>query len=98
MPFAGGVGCGLVRHLEHLHLGSIPVPVPLAKVEAEVRVVDFIAEVRLAQEYVNREAVPIEATYLFPVEEESAVVEFEATVDGRERVQCKVFGHEPHDA
>ena len=87
MPFADGVEYGLVRHLEHLHLGSIAVPVPLARVEAEVRVVDFIAEVRLTQEYVNREAVPIEARYLFPVEEESAVVEFGATVDGRERIQ-----------
>ena len=88
MPFADGVECGLIRHLEQLHLGGpIAVPVPLARVEAEVRVVDFIAEVRLTQEYVNREAVPIEARYLFPVEEESAVVEFGATVDGRERIQ-----------
>ena len=87
MPSVDGVECGLIRHLEHLHLGSIPVPVPLARVEAEVRVVDFFAEVRLTQEYVNREAVPIEARYLFPVEEESAVVEFGATVDGRERIQ-----------
>ena len=87
MPFVDGVECGLIRHLEQLHLGPIAVPVPLARVEAEVRVVDFIAEVRLTQEYVNREAVPIEARYLFPVEEESAVVEFGATVDGRERIQ-----------
>ena len=84
MPFVDGMECGLVRHLEHLHLGLMAVPVPLARVQVDVRVVNFIAEVTLAQEYVNREADPIEATYLFPVEEESAVVEFEATVDGRE--------------
>ena len=87
MPFADGIECGLVRHLEQHHFGPIAVPVPLVNVDAEVKVVDFIAEVRLAQEYVNREAIPVEATYLFPVEEESTVVEFEATVDGRERIQ-----------
>ncbi len=76
------VTCGLVHYLEGLHIG--PVPVPLAKVDLNVRVVDFVAEVSLRQEYVNRESRPIEAVYLFPVEEEAAVVDFEARLDGRE--------------
>ena len=49
MPFACGVECGLVRHLEHLHLGLVAVPVPLRKVEVHVRAVNFIAEVQLTQ-------------------------------------------------
>ena len=35
------------------------------------------------QKYVNRENRPIETVYMFPVEEESAVVELEAEIDGR---------------
>ena len=48
-----------------------------------MKVVDFVASVELEQEYVNLDTVPIESTYLFPVEEEAAVVDFEAKVDGR---------------
>jgi hypothetical protein len=90
MPFlnvlpghTGFVDCGLVYYLEHLHI-RLPVPVPLAKVELDVKVVNFVSEIQLTQQYVNRESRPIEAVYLFPVEEEGAVVEFEAYVDGRE--------------
>ena len=93
MPFVESLECGLIHHLEHLHLGLVPVPVPLTKVHVDVRVVNFIAEVKLTQEYVNRESEPIEATYLFPVEEESAVVEFEALVDDRE-IKTVVKGKE----
>jgi len=49
--------CGLVHWLEELHLF---VPVPLKKVDVKARVVDFVAQVTLEQEYVNREARPIE--------------------------------------
>ena len=45
--------------------------------------VDFVALVEVEQEYVNVETAPIEATYMFPVEEEAAVVDFEASVEGR---------------
>jgi hypothetical protein len=90
MPFlnvlpghTGSVDCGLVYYLKHLHI-RLPVPVPLAKVELDVKVVNFVSEIQLTQQYVNKESRPIEAVYLFPVEEESAVVEFEAYVDGCE--------------
>jgi hypothetical protein len=52
-------------------------------------VVNFVSEVQLKQEYVNRNSNPIDAVYLFPVEEASAVVSFEAYVDGRE-IKTKV--------
>lgn len=71
---------GLFYIHEDLHL---PAPVPLTKVDLHVKVVDFVAEVQLTQEYRNRESMPIEAVYMFPVEEESAVVAFEASLDGR---------------
>ena len=85
MPFLNAwhghpVECGLVYFLEEL---QVAVPVPLKKVSLRARVVDFVGEVTVEQEYCNRESRPIEAVYSFPVEEEAAVVEFEAEVDGR---------------
>ncbi len=56
------------------------------------RVVDFVSEVTVKQEYFNRESNPIEAVYNFPVEEESAVTDFEAHVDGR-TVSCSTIRH-----
>ncbi len=38
----------------------------------------------MSQRYENREKTDIECIYFFPVEEEAAVVEFIATLDGRE--------------
>eukprot|EP00095_Tigriopus_kingsejongensis_P011133 maker-scaffold1161_size58349-snap-gene-0.8 protein:Tk11133 transcript:maker-scaffold1161_size58349-snap-gene-0.8-mRNA-1 annotation:"hypothetical protein DAPPUDRAFT_309817" len=87
MPFLNTLGktravqCGLIHTLEGLSLE--PVPVPLRSVSLKVRVVDFVAEITLEQEYANQEARPIEAVYLFPVEEEAAVVDFEATLEDR---------------
>ena len=42
--------------------------------------------------YVNEEKKPIEAVYMFPVEEECAVVNFSAEVDGRiiKTKQCRL--------
>jgi hypothetical protein len=42
-----------------------------------------VAEVTVCQKYVNRESNPIETIYKFPIEEEAAVVNFEAIIDGR---------------
>ena len=74
--------CGLVTFLEGLHI-SHPVPVPLNRVHVTAKVVDFVAQVTVEQHYVNQEKQPIEAVYKFPVEEEAAVVEFQAEIDGR---------------
>ena len=40
---------------------------------------------QVEQEYVNREELPIEAVYYFPVEEDAAVVGFHAELEGRYR-------------
>jgi len=59
------------------------VPVPLKKVDVDSKVVNFTSQVTVTQSYVNCEAAPIECTYYFPVEEEAAVVDFEAELEGR---------------
>ena len=58
-------------------------PVPLQSVQLEVVVVDLTARVEVTQKYINREAGMIECVYYFPVEEEAAVVEFKAELEGR---------------
>ena len=74
------IECGLVHLLEHL---SISVPVPLKSVAVKCKILDFVAKIEVIQEYVNFESRPIEAKYLFPVEEEAALIDFEAELEGR---------------
>jgi hypothetical protein len=57
-------------------------PVPLAGVSIDAQISDLCARVVVAQRFVNREETPIEATYVFPLEEGAAVCGFEAVVDG----------------
>merc|ERR1712213_121672 len=73
--------CGLIYIIEDRQ-----VPVPLKKVQLDVKVVDFIAQVSVIQEYVNQENNPIEVHYSYPVEESAAIIGFEATIDGTEIV------------
>ena len=74
------VECGLV-HFQPVSKSFVPIP--LQTVEVHAWIVGFVAQVSVEQVYVNKESWPLEATYLFPVEEEAAVVGFEAVVDGR---------------
>jgi hypothetical protein len=52
-------------------------PVPLAGVTIDAEIVSFCARVAITQRYVNREATPIEAVYVFPLDEGAAVCGFE---------------------
>ena len=54
------------------------------KIISDIKVVDFVAQVTLTQEYVNQEINPIEVLYSYPVEESAAIVAFEANIDGHE--------------
>jgi Ca-activated chloride channel family protein len=56
--------------------------VPLSGVSIDAEISSFCARVAVAQRYVNREPDPIEAVYLFPLDEGAAVCGFEAIVDG----------------
>ena len=42
---------------------------PLTGVSVQVRIVDLVAQVEIEQRYVNRENLPIEAVYKFPLDE-----------------------------
>ncbi|MBK8596749.1 MAG: VWA domain-containing protein [Holophagales bacterium] len=66
--------CGLL-------VRGVPVPLEGVSVEAELR--GFAARVTLSQRFRNTETTPIEATYVFPLDEGAAVCAFEALVDGR---------------
>ena len=57
-------------------------PIPLDHVRVEAHVIDLCARVTIHQAYRNREDVPLEVVYVFPVDERAAVCGFEATVDG----------------
>jgi len=63
------------------HGGMAPVPLQAVKISAEV--IEFVSEVTIEQRSVNIEDRPIEVTYHFPIEEEAAVVGFEATIEGK---------------
>ena len=56
--------------------------IPLDHVRVEAHVVDVCARVTVHQCYRNRETVPLEVVYVFPVDEGAAVCGFEAVVDG----------------
>lgn len=57
-------------------------PIPLAGVSIEGEIHTFFAKVVVSQRYVNRESKPIEAVYVFPLDEGAAVCGFEAVIDG----------------
>ena len=84
LPFFNGDICGMVQALQiDEHTLPTYIPVPLTSVHLKVRVVNFIAQVEVEQEFVNKEAGPIECIYFFPVEEEAAVINFTAELEGK---------------
>ncbi|CAF3602122.1 unnamed protein product [Rotaria sordida] len=57
--------------------------VPLRNVSVEAWIDSFAADVTLTQIFVNQEENPIEAIYVFPIEENGAVYSFTAEIDNR---------------
>jgi hypothetical protein len=57
-------------------------PVPLAGVAIDAAISTLCARVTVTQRFVNREQTPIEAVYVFPLDEGAAVCGFEAIIDG----------------
>ena len=58
------------------------VPVPLTGVSVVADIVNLCSRVTITQRFVNRESQPIEAVYVFPLDEGAAVCAFEALIDG----------------
>ncbi|MEE8523527.1 MAG: VIT and VWA domain-containing protein, partial [Thermoanaerobaculia bacterium] len=70
--------------------------IPLEGVKIDARWTGLATQVTVAQRYHNREAVPVEAVYVFPLEEGAAVCGFEArigdkVVRGRVEERDKAF-------
>jgi Ca-activated chloride channel family protein len=63
-----------------LKTGDAPVPLLGVAIAAHVR--DLDCKVTISQRYANREGQPIEAVYVFPLDEGAAVCGFEALIDG----------------
>uniref|UniRef100_A0A8C1YSL6 Poly [ADP-ribose] polymerase n=1 Tax=Cyprinus carpio TaxID=7962 RepID=A0A8C1YSL6_CYPCA len=56
---------------------------PLQAVNVKCKLMDLLCQVIIFQTYTNQSAVPIEAKYVFPLEETAAVCGFEAFINGK---------------
>ncbi|XP_034354773.1 protein mono-ADP-ribosyltransferase PARP4 [Arvicanthis niloticus] len=57
--------------------------VPLDSVHIKGRIIDFVAQIIVFQTYTNQSHVPIEAKYIFPLDDKAAVCGFEAFINGK---------------
>ncbi|XP_027444657.1 protein mono-ADP-ribosyltransferase PARP4 isoform X6 [Zalophus californianus] len=57
--------------------------VPLEDVHIKGKIIDFVAQVTVFQTYTNQSSVPIEARYIFPLDDKAAVCGFEAFINGK---------------
>ncbi|XP_043851416.1 von Willebrand factor A domain-containing protein 5A-like isoform X1 [Dromiciops gliroides] len=58
-------------------------PVPLKSISVAVSIHEFVADVSATLDYKNEETDPVEAFFVFPMDEDSAVYSFQALVDGK---------------
>ncbi|XP_073536455.1 von Willebrand factor A domain-containing protein 5A-like isoform X2 [Phyllobates terribilis] len=75
-------------------------PVPLKGISVDVQVKGFVADVAATLKYKNEEEKAVEAVFVFPMDEDSAVYSFEATVEGKTIVadlQEKQQAHKTYD-
>ncbi|XP_058145297.1 von Willebrand factor A domain-containing protein 5A isoform X2 [Dasypus novemcinctus] len=70
--------CGLLNSLQD--------PVPLKNISVNLSIREFVADVSATLNYENEEKFPVEAFFVFPMDEDSAVYNFEALVDGNKIV------------
>ena len=61
---------------------EVGAPVPLTGVSVEGTITGLCARVSVAHRYRNAESTPIEAVYVFPLDDGAAVCGFEAIIDG----------------
>uniref|UniRef100_A0A8B9ZFW7 Poly [ADP-ribose] polymerase n=1 Tax=Anas platyrhynchos TaxID=8839 RepID=A0A8B9ZFW7_ANAPL len=58
-------------------------PVPLEGFHIKAKIIDFVAQVVIFQTYTNQSSSPIEAKYVFPLDDKAAVCGFEAFINGK---------------
>ncbi|KAM6317090.1 LOW QUALITY PROTEIN: protein mono-ADP-ribosyltransferase PARP4 [Aegotheles albertisi] len=58
-------------------------PIPLEGIYIKGRIIDFVAQVVMFQTYTNQNSKPIEAKYVFPLDDKAAVCGFEAFINGK---------------
>lgn len=57
--------------------------VPLSSISIELTINGFVANVESTLNFKNNETKPIEAVYEFPLDDQSAVYQFEARIEDR---------------
>eukprot|EP00079_Xenopus_tropicalis_P033572 XP_017947343.1 PREDICTED: poly [ADP-ribose] polymerase 4 [Xenopus tropicalis] len=75
--------------------------IPLKNIDVKGRIIDFVAEIKIFQTYINKSSVPIEAKYVFPLDGTAAVCGFEAFINGKHvigEVKEKEQAHEEYRA
>ncbi|XP_066293430.1 von Willebrand factor A domain-containing protein 5A-like isoform X3 [Branchiostoma lanceolatum] len=75
-------------------------PVPLKEIDVHVDIIGYVSNVTSSLEYHNGEDNPIEAVFVFPLDETSAVYKFEALIEGRRiigKVKEKQKAREEYD-
>ncbi|XP_018427577.1 PREDICTED: von Willebrand factor A domain-containing protein 5A-like [Nanorana parkeri] len=58
-------------------------PIPLQGISVDIQVNGFVADVSATLKYKNKEENAMEAIFVFPMDEDSAVYSFEATTEGK---------------
>ncbi|XP_021104698.1 von Willebrand factor A domain-containing protein 5A isoform X2 [Heterocephalus glaber] len=84
--------CGLLTHQDQ--------PVALKDISVTLSIREFVAGVSATLHYENEEKVALEAFFVFPMDEDSAVYTFEALVDGKKIVaelQDKMKAHTDYE-
>ena len=57
--------------------------IPLKSIHIRVQLLDMVSKVNVFQEYENKENYPIEAKYIFPLDDNSAICGFEAFINDK---------------
>uniref|UniRef100_A0A8C5WZ30 von Willebrand factor A domain-containing protein 5A-like n=1 Tax=Laticauda laticaudata TaxID=8630 RepID=A0A8C5WZ30_LATLA len=70
-------------------LTSFKEPVPLKSISVDVIIRGFVADVVSELQYQNEEKNPVEATFVFPLDDEVAVYAFEGLIDGK-RIEAQI--------
>uniref|UniRef100_A0A670YQ03 von Willebrand factor A domain containing 5A n=1 Tax=Pseudonaja textilis TaxID=8673 RepID=A0A670YQ03_PSETE len=78
-------------HMEHFNypLCYFHTPVPLKSISVDVIIRGFVADVVSELQYQNEEKNPVEATFVFPLDDEAAVYAFEGLIDGK-RIEAQI--------